>query len=89
MFPFPAHDPRDGDPTVVLTRGSQMPVFQTETNGQTRRQKFIMGRRNWCSVDWDPHTGDLMFDIRVEKEKGLGDTVGCVMASLCNDYPAH
>lgn len=35
-----------------------------------------MGRRNWCSVDWDRMTGDLMFDIRVEKEQGVGVTVG-------------
>jgi hypothetical protein len=37
-----------------------------------------MGRRNWCQVDWDQLTGELNFDIRVEKEKGLGETVGCV-----------
>jgi len=35
-----------------------------------------MGRRNWCQVEWDPTTGDLVFDIRVEKEKGLGETIG-------------
>ncbi len=35
-----------------------------------------MGRRNWCSVDWEPSSGDLVFDVRVEKEKGLGTTVG-------------
>jgi hypothetical protein len=57
----------------------QMPIFQTETNGTVRKQKFIMGRRNWCQVDWDAHTGDLSFDIRVEKDKGLGQTVGCVL----------
>lgn len=55
-----------------------MPIFQTETNGTPRKQKFIMGRRNWCQVDWDQLTGELNFDIRVEKEKGLGETVGCV-----------
>lgn len=38
-----------------------------------------MGRRNWCQVDWDSGTGELVFDIRVEKEKGGGQTVGCVM----------
>jgi hypothetical protein len=60
----------------------QLPIFQTETNGSSRKQKFIMGRRNWCQVDWDLGSGDLTFDIRVEKEKGMGQTVGCVRPSL-------
>jgi hypothetical protein len=43
-----------------------------------------MGRRNWCSVDWDQVTGDLIFDIRVEKAKGIGKTVGYVdFVALC------
>ena len=36
-----------------------------------------MGARNWCSVKWEP-SGSLRFDIRVEKQKGGGQTVGCV-----------
>jgi hypothetical protein len=35
-----------------------------------------MGRRNWCSVTLKQTSGDLLFDIRVEKEKGHGETVG-------------
>ena len=35
-----------------------------------------MGKRNWCMVDWEEQTGELVFDIRVEKEKGYGKTVG-------------
>lgn len=35
-----------------------------------------MGRRNWCSVSLKQPSGDLLFDIRVEKEKGHGETVG-------------
>jgi hypothetical protein len=35
-----------------------------------------MGRRNWCSIRWDQKTGELSFDIRVEREKGVGETVG-------------
>jgi hypothetical protein len=34
-----------------------------------------MGRRNWCSITLIP-TGELVFEIRVEKEKGHGETVG-------------
>ncbi|KAF8061567.1 hypothetical protein FPV67DRAFT_1563868 [Lyophyllum atratum] len=60
----------------IETDETMMPIFQNETNGQPRKQKFIMGRRNWCKVVWEPQTGDLIFDIRVEKEKGLGETVG-------------
>jgi len=58
------------------TDESMVPIFSTETDGSARKQKFIMGRRNWCSVDWDQVTGDLIFDIRVEKAKGIGKTVG-------------
>lgn len=39
-------------------------------------QMFIMGKRNYCMVNWEEQTGDLVFDIRVEKEKGYGETVG-------------
>ncbi|KAF5386786.1 hypothetical protein D9615_001876 [Tricholomella constricta] len=60
----------------IETDETMMPIFQAEPNGQARKQKFIMGRRNWCKVVWDPHSGDVVFDIRVEKEKGLGETVG-------------
>ena len=35
-----------------------------------------MGRRNWCSIRWDMSSGELSFDIRVEKQKGVGETVG-------------
>ncbi|KII89007.1 hypothetical protein PLICRDRAFT_53502 [Plicaturopsis crispa FD-325 SS-3] len=58
------------------TDESMLPLFVTETNGSNRKQRYIMGQRNWCSVQWDNTTGDLKFDIRVEKAKGLGVTVG-------------
>jgi hypothetical protein len=35
-----------------------------------------MGRRNWCSITLEQPSGDLLFDIRVEKAKGHGETVG-------------
>jgi len=56
------------------TDETMIPIFTTETNGKPRKQKFIMGRRNWCQVNWE--NGDWMFDIRVEIEKGVGETVG-------------
>ena len=36
----------------------------------------VMGRRNWTSVYLDDK-GGLVFDIRVERQKGHGETVGC------------
>jgi len=56
------------------TDETMIPVFTTETNGKPRKQKFIMGRRNWCQVNYENH--EWVFEIRVEKEKGMGETVG-------------
>lgn len=50
------------------------PLFATDTDGSQRKQKYIMGRRNWCSVDWDPGNGSLRFTLQIEKEKGIGTT---------------
>ncbi len=35
-----------------------------------------MGRRNWCCITLKQPPNDLLFDIRVEKETGNGETVG-------------
>ncbi|KAF7967663.1 hypothetical protein HWV62_17338 [Athelia sp. TMB] len=58
------------------TDETMIPIFTFETDGSKRKQKYIMGKRNWCCVDWDGTTGALKFDIRVEKQKGGGVTVG-------------
>jgi len=60
----------------IETDETMLPLFERETNGKPRKQKFVMGKRNWCAVDRDERTGDLVFDIRVETEKGCGVTVG-------------
>ena len=57
----------------------QQPIFVNEPTGQPRKQKFIMGKRNWCRVEWDERTGEVEFDIRVEREKGCGVTTGWVV----------
>lgn len=54
----------------------QIPLFTQEPDGSPPRGKYIMGRRNWCAVRWDQTTRQLIFDIRVEKQKGFGETVG-------------
>lgn len=61
------------------TDETMMPIFAQEPNGASAKSKYIMGRRNWCGVVWDAATGALVFDIRVEKEKGHGETVGYVV----------
>ena len=40
-----------------------------------------MGRRNWCKVQYNDRTGEIQFDIRIEREKGVGKTVGYVYIS--------
>jgi len=62
----------------IETDESMIAIFDKEPNGTARKQKFIMGRRNWCSAYWDEMTGELIFDIRVEKEKGHGETEGYI-----------
>ncbi|KAF9566336.1 hypothetical protein CPC08DRAFT_628649 [Agrocybe pediades] len=65
----------------IGTDETMIPLFSKEPlTGQSRKQKYIMGKRNWCLVEWDNQTGDVIFDIRVEKEKGCGVTAG---------YPVH
>ncbi|KAI6103548.1 hypothetical protein F5141DRAFT_1189861 [Pisolithus sp. B1] len=59
------------------TDETMMPIFTHEPDGTVRfKNKYIMGRRNWCAVRWDGRTGEVMFDLRVEREKGLGTSVG-------------
>lgn len=59
----------------------KLPLFSEDPDGTQRKQKHIMGRRNWCQVDWNPQNGELVFDLRIEKEKGVGTTVGYVVSS--------
>ena len=59
----------------------QVPLFQTDTDGSKPKSPYIMGRRNWCRITLEQPTANLLFDIRVEKEKGHGETVGYEYAS--------
>ncbi|EMD34460.1 hypothetical protein CERSUDRAFT_97712 [Gelatoporia subvermispora B] len=58
------------------TDESMVPLFDKDPNGTAAKSKYIMGKRNWCSARWDPASGDMVFDIRVEIEKGHGTTAG-------------
>ncbi|OCH90292.1 hypothetical protein OBBRIDRAFT_812785 [Obba rivulosa] len=61
------------------TDESMIPLFEKDPNGNAPKSRYIMGKRNWCSARWDPTSGDLVFDIRVEIEKGRGTTTGYVV----------
>ncbi|KAL1680859.1 hypothetical protein EV122DRAFT_206983 [Schizophyllum commune] len=58
------------------TDETMVPLFEREPDGSSRGQRYIMGRRNYCEIDWDRSSGDVIFDVRIEKEKGVGQTVG-------------
>lgn len=58
------------------TDETMIPLFQTDTDGKPLKSKNIMGRRNYTIVEYDTRTDELCFDIRVEKVKGVGTTVG-------------
>ncbi|KAI0648264.1 hypothetical protein C8Q79DRAFT_905728 [Trametes meyenii] len=58
-----------------------IPIFDKDADGSQPKSKYIMGRRNWCSVRWESSTGDLIWDIRVEIQKGYGQTTGYVIRS--------
>ncbi|KAH7340971.1 hypothetical protein B0J17DRAFT_653550 [Rhizoctonia solani] len=57
------------------TDESMIPLFRTDTDGTPLKQPYIMGRRNYTSVELDEETGHLNFDIRIERAKGVGETV--------------
>lgn len=63
------------------TDESMIPVFKCDTDGVPAKTPLVMGRRNWTSVSVDETTGDLVYDIRVEKVKGRGQTVGYLVRS--------
>ncbi|KAH9857680.1 hypothetical protein C2E23DRAFT_286396 [Lenzites betulinus] len=63
------------------TDETMVPIFDKDTDGSQPKSKYIMGRRNWCSVRWDPTTGDIIWDIRVEIRKGYGQTTGYAIRS--------
>ncbi|KAI0274398.1 hypothetical protein BGY98DRAFT_993844 [Russula aff. rugulosa BPL654] len=58
------------------TDEEMVPLFDRDTDGSKPKSHYIMGRRNWCSITLTQPSGDLLFDIRVEKETGYGETVG-------------
>ncbi|KAH6919031.1 plasma membrane protein [Coprinopsis sp. MPI-PUGE-AT-0042] len=62
----------------IDTDESMLPIFTQDPSGAPRKQKYVMGRRNWCRIERDVVTDAMVFDIRVEREKGYGATVGYI-----------
>jgi hypothetical protein len=58
---------------------TQVPVFQEGLRTESRRLNYVAGARNYTIGERDPATGDLVFDIRVERWQGQGVTKGYVM----------
>lgn len=56
-----------------------VPLFSKTPNGQKGKYKYVAGARNYTAVEWDEKSGELVFDIRVEKMKGQGETEGLVI----------
>ena len=63
----------------VETDEKMVPIFTQDTTGGSPKSKFIMGKRNYSIIERDTADGDLACEIRVEIEKGIGKTVGCVL----------
>jgi hypothetical protein len=54
-------------------------VFQEGLVTESRRLNYVAGARNYTIGERDPATGDLVFDIRVERRRGEGETKGYVV----------
>jgi len=63
------------------TDETMIPLFQKDPDGTPSKSRYIMGRRNWCQVDWNETTGELEFRIQVEREKGVGETFGYLISA--------
>lgn len=53
---------------------ASIPVFETDLEDKPQNDKYIIGARNWCAVTYLPDSGELEFQLRVEKSKGSGAT---------------
>jgi len=60
----------------VQTDEVMIPLFAKSPSGQKGKYKYVAGARNYSTVEWDARTGELVFEIRVEKQKGQGETEG-------------
>lgn len=47
-----------------------------QADGSEPKSKTVMGRRNYCIVNYVPQSGELDFSIQVEVSQGSGETKG-------------
>ena len=66
-----------------------VPLFAKSSNGHKGKYKYVAGSRNYVTVDWEANTGELKFDIRVERERGIGETDGCVFLCCTSGIILH
>lgn len=52
-----------------------LPVFEKDTDGFNRANKWVIGRRNYAFIQLNPETNDLYWDLMVEKQQGHGECV--------------
>ena len=74
---------QDTDEGMVIQALTDVNIFDSLLTNlighwQPNSGRYIMGRRNWCGVWWDQKSQNLIFDIRVETQKGIGEIVGSV-----------
>lgn len=58
----------------LKTEEDAVKLFEIDTNGEKSSFPYVMPRRNWTSIEFDDETGDLVYDIKIEIEKGSGTT---------------
>ncbi|WWC93106.1 uncharacterized protein L201_008072 [Kwoniella dendrophila CBS 6074] len=59
--------PQDTDEYMI-------PLFEKETDGSKSKMKTALNRRNYAAVEFNQDS-ELVFDYRVEKSQGAGETV--------------
>ncbi|TIC72570.1 hypothetical protein E3Q00_03843 [Wallemia mellicola] len=65
----------------LKTEEDAVKLFEIDTNGEKSSFPYVMPRRNWTSIEFDDETGDLVYDIKIEIEKGSGTTKSYVIKS--------
>ncbi|WFD42874.1 hypothetical protein MPSI1_001524 [Malassezia psittaci] len=58
----------------VNTREKMLPLFEYDLEDKKQHNKYIMGARNWCAAYMDESTGELVFDLHVERSRGSGES---------------
>lgn len=54
-------------------------MFQEGLRTDNRRLNYVAGARNYTIGERDPASGEFVFDIRVERRTGEGETKGYVV----------